>query len=54
MPWRPAALQERGASYSEIGALLGGRSRSTVKGLAERGRALGDGDPTIANLLRAG
>ena len=49
-----AALQERGASYSEIGALLGGRSRSTVKGLAERGRALGDGDPTIANLLRAG
>ena len=49
-----AALQKRGASYSEIGALLGGRSRSTVKGLAERGRALGDGDPTIANLLRAG
>ena len=49
-----AALQERGASYSEIGALLGGRSRSTIKGLAERGRALGDGDPAIASLLRAG
>ena len=49
-----AALQERGCSYSEIGALLGGRSRSTVKGLAERGRALGSGDPAIANLLRAG
>ncbi|MYD29771.1 MAG: AAA family ATPase [Dehalococcoidia bacterium] len=49
-----AALQERGCSYSEIGALLGGRSRSTVKGLAERGRALGAEDPAVGDLLRAG
>jgi chromosomal replication initiator protein len=49
-----AALQERGSSYSEIGALLGGRSRSTIKGLVERGRALGEDDPAVANLLRAG
>lgn len=49
-----AALQERGCSYSEIGALLGGRSRSTIKGLAERGRALGAEDAAVANLLRAG
>lgn len=49
-----AALQERGSSYSEIGALLGGRSRSTIKGLAERGRALGEGNPAVAGLLRAG
>lgn len=49
-----AALQERGCSYSEIGALLGGRSRSTIKGLAERGRALGQDDPAVASLLLAG
>ncbi|MDE2932835.1 MAG: DnaA/Hda family protein [Chloroflexota bacterium] len=49
-----AALQERGCSYSEIGALLGGRSRSTIKGLAERGRALGAEDPAVGDLLRAG
>lgn len=49
-----AALQERGSSYSEIGALLGGRSRSTIKGLAERGRALGEDDPAVAGLLRTG
>ncbi len=49
-----AALQERGCSYGEAGALLGGRSRSTIKGLAERGRTLGEGNPAIQNLLRAG
>jgi len=49
-----AALQERGASYSEIGALLGGRSRSTIKGLAERGRALASEDTPVANLLKTG
>ncbi len=49
-----AALQARGASYSEIGALLGGRSRSTIKGLAERGRSLASEDAAVANLLRAG
>ncbi len=49
-----AALQERGSSYGEIGALLGGRSRSTIKGLAERGRALADEDGAVASLLRAG
>ena len=49
-----AALQERGCSYGEAGALLGGRSRSTIKGLAERGRALGEGDPALQKLLRAG
>ncbi len=48
-----AALRQRGSSYSEIGALLGGRSRSTIKGLAERGRALGEGDAAITALLRA-
>ena len=49
-----AALQERGSSYGEIGALLGGRSRSTIKGLAERGRALAGEDGAVASLLRAG
>ena len=49
-----AALQERGCSYGEAGALLGGRSRSTIKGLAERGRTLGEGNPAIQKLLRAG
>ena len=49
-----AALQERGSSYSEIGALLGGRSRSTIKGLAERGRSLASEDALVAGLLRAG
>lgn len=49
-----AALQERGSSYSEIGALLGGRSRSTIKGLAERGRTLASEDTAVASLLKAG
>ncbi len=49
-----AALRERGCSYNEIGTLLGGRSRSTIKGLVERGQALGASDAAIASLLRAG
>ena len=49
-----AALQTGGRSYSEIGALLGGRSRSTIKELVERGHRLGEGDPAVGTLLRAG
>ncbi len=49
-----AALQARGRSYSEIGALLGGRSRSTIKELVERGRRLGGDDPAVGTLLQAG
>ena len=49
-----AALQARGHSQGEIGALLGGRNRSTIKGLAERGRTLAEGDATAAALLKAG
>ena len=49
-----AALQARGRSYSEIGALLGGRNRSTIKGLAERGRALGQSDASVGALLETG
>jgi len=48
-----AALQKRGNSYGEIGSYLGGRSRSTIKGLAERGWTLGKNDPAIATLLQA-
>ena len=49
-----AALRAGGRSHAEVGALLGGRGRSTVMGLAERGRALAERDPAIAALLRAG
>ncbi len=49
-----AALRAGGRSHAEVGALLGGRGRSTVMGLAERGRALAERDPALAALLRAG
>lgn len=35
-----ATLHERGRSLSELGALLGQRDKSTISGLAERGREL--------------
>ncbi len=49
-----AALRARGRSHAEVGALLGGRARATVKELAERGHALAERDPALDALLRAG
>jgi chromosomal replication initiation ATPase DnaA len=42
-----ALLQERGRSLAEIAKVLGGRDRSTVKGLAQRGRGLLEALPSL-------
>ncbi len=42
-----AALHERGRSLSELGALLGQRDKSTISGLAERGRELVAGNDLL-------
>lgn len=42
-----ATLHERGRSLSELGALLGQRDKSTISGLAERGRELVAGNDAL-------
>ena len=45
-----ALLHARGRSLNQVGALLGGRDKSTVSGLAARGRDLLDGEPGLRAL----
>ncbi|MBI2764404.1 MAG: ATP-binding protein [Chloroflexi bacterium] len=49
-----AALRARGCSLAETAAALGGRDRSTVKQLADRGAALAATEPRLQALLAAG
>ncbi len=46
-----AALKERGRSLSQIASLLGGRDRSTISQLGERGRDLLSKEPSLRALL---
>ena len=46
-----ASLRRHGSSYSAIAALLGGRDRSTVRGLVLHGESLAANDNTVAELL---
>ncbi len=46
-----AALQERGRSLSQLGSLFGQRDKSTISGLAERGRELVAGDEGLRTIV---
>jgi chromosomal replication initiator protein len=46
-----AALKRRGRSLSQIGAVVGGRDRSTIAGLAERGKVLLEDFPALSERL---
>jgi chromosomal replication initiation ATPase DnaA len=46
-----ASLRRHGSSYGAIAALLGGRDRSTVRGLVLHGETLAANDNTVAELL---
>jgi chromosomal replication initiator protein len=46
-----AALQARGRSLSQLGVLFGQRDKSTISGLAERGRAIVAGDEGLRALV---
>jgi chromosomal replication initiator protein len=46
-----AALQERGRSLSQLGSLFGQRDKSTISGLAERGRELVAGDEGLRAIV---
>lgn len=48
------ALHRRGNSYAEIGRLLGGRDRSTIKQLAARGERILEAEPALLDLLSTG
>lgn len=49
-----AVLHRQGNSYAEIGRILGGRDRSTVKQLAARGERLLEAEPALLDVLLAG
>jgi len=46
-----AALQQRGRSLRQIGAVLDGRNASTIKDLVERGTALLTSSPELRERL---
>ena len=46
-----ASLRRQGSSYGTIAALLGGRDRSTIRGLVHHGEALAAHDANIAKML---
>lgn len=48
-----AALRERGRSLAEIATLLGGRDKSTISPLVERGRELLAGDEALRQVVTA-
>ncbi|GAB4331019.1 MAG: chromosomal replication initiator protein DnaA [Dehalococcoidia bacterium] len=48
------ALHRHGNSYAEIGRILGGRDRSTIKQLAARGERLIEAEPALLELLSTG
>ena len=47
-------LHRHGNSYAEIGRMLGGRDRSTIKQLAARGERLLEAEPALQELLSTG
>ena len=46
-----ASLRRNGSSYGAIAALLGGRDRSTIRGLVLHGETLAENDNTVAEIL---
>jgi hypothetical protein len=46
-----AALQERGRSLSQLGSLFGQRDKSTISGLAERGRTIVAGNEGLRAIV---